>query len=89
MSAMKRSLRNRLVSVIDRNGDVLFDPVLQPKLHAHQVSQRAHRRAQAERTNEVFRAAVEKRRVPVVAPESRFFLRRAIAAAGRLIGVAS
>ena len=56
MSAMKRSLRTRLVSVTDQRGDVLYDLVKQPTLHASQHSQRRVIQ-QAERTNRVFRQA--------------------------------
>lgn len=85
---MKRQIRNlirpRLMSV-RRNGEVIYDPICQPNLHAHQC---AKRRQQAEETNAVFRQAVEKRRpvkLPPVAKKSvRFWLRRALVAVAML-----
>ena len=79
MSAMKRQLSPRLVSVTDRNGDVIYDPMRQPQLHAAQMEQRIK---QAEETNAVFRAAAEKR--PVARKRRRFWLTRALVAVGLL-----
>jgi hypothetical protein len=74
MSAMKRSLRTRLVSVTDQRGEILYDRARQPKLHA--ASQREHVRAQAERTNQVYREASS---APKANPRTRFA--RALSAA--------
>lgn len=71
-----RNHRPRLVSIVTQCGDVLYDPIRQPRLHA--ASQRELIRAQAERTNQVFRAAVEQRQ-PAPATR-RFWLSRALAA---------
>lgn len=84
MSAMKALLTPRLVS-IRRNGEVIFDPIRQPRLHAAQCAQR---RQQAEETNQVFRQAVEQLpvKLPPVAKKRllRFWLRRALVAVAML-----
>lgn len=72
--------RPKLVSGTDRSGEVIYDPIRQPRLHA--ASQRELIRAQAERTNQVFRAAVEQRQ-PAPATR-RFWLSRALVAAAML-----
>lgn len=72
------------MSAMKRNGDVLYDPIRQPRLHAHQC---AKRRQQAEETNAVFRQAVEQSRPAVKIPpvaQKRFWLRRALAAVAML-----
>lgn len=87
MSAMKQLLTPRLVSVARRQGDVIYDPIRQPKLHEHQIEQG---RQQAEDTNAVFRQAIEKRpavRTPATKARCRFWLRRALAAVAMMWGV--
>ena len=50
--------------------DVLFDPIRQPRLYAHQC---AKRRAKAEETNQVFRQAVGNRpAIPMRQQRNRF-----------------
>ena len=71
MSAMKRQIHTRLVRVGRRDGQVLFD---QP-LAGIPLRQRIQ---QADETNQVFRAAVDR---PVAKARPRHWLIRALAAA--------
>jgi hypothetical protein len=77
MSAMKRHLSPRLVSVARRDV-VIYDPNRQPTLHAHQIEQR---RALAEETNAVFRQAVEGRPAQRQATQPNRLIRAIFAAA--------